>query len=105
MNLPQLHQAELDPATLDQYFADLVACAQIHAVLPRAAARTPVAAAEGVSLDEGRQGLRSGALRGVQIRYRYENRDWCDTLVARPGGAARIVRICEDEVRLSAAAD
>jgi hypothetical protein len=33
----------------------------------------------------------------VQIRYRFDGREWCDTLMALPGGAARLVRICTDE--------
>lgn len=101
LNLPALQQAALDPATLDQLFADLAACTQVLAVVPRHAARTMVIE-QSISLADAQAALRSGALRGVQIRYRYDHREWNDTLLPTPDGGARLVRICTDDVLASA---
>jgi hypothetical protein len=100
LKLPALQQAALDPATLDQLFADLAACTQVLAIIPRHAARTMVIE-QAISLTEAQAALRSGALRGVQIRYRYDHREWNDTLLPTSDGGARLVRICTDDVLAS----
>lgn len=101
LTLPALQQAALDPATLDQLFADLAACTHVLAVVPRHAARTMVIE-QSIPLAAAQAALRSGALRGVQIRYRYHDREWNDTLLPTPDGGARLVRICTDDVLASA---
>lgn len=100
MKLPDLQQTVLDTPTLDALFADLAAHAKVLSVVPK---RAPSAMVEErtVTLTDAREGLRSGTFRGVQVRYRFENHEWCDTLVAMPGGTARLVRICTDEVLAS----
>jgi len=97
VNLPDLQQTVLDAATLDTLFADLAAHAQVLSVVPKLASNAMVAERV-ITLDNARAGLRDGTLRGVQVRYRFESREWCDTLIAAPGGGARLVRICTDEV-------
>ena len=95
--LPELTQAVLDPATLDALFRDLTACTEILAVVPKVSAQAmtePVA----IDLAAARIGLASGRFRGVQIRYRYEFKEWCDTLLAAPAGL-RLVRVCVDDAR------
>ncbi len=93
--LPALQQTVLDVPTLAALFRDLAHCTQILAVLPKGAPQA-YAAEKAISLDAAREGLASGAFRGVQIRYRYENQDWCDTLLATASGV-RLVRISLDE--------
>lgn len=88
--LPELHQSELDPDTLEALFADLEACAEIHAVIPKAGPGHVTPAS--ITLAEGRALLTAGQLRGLQIRYRYQGSEWWDTLIA-VGGAVRITRI------------
>ena len=85
----------LDVPTLDTLFRDLAQCTQIIAVVPKTAAQamtTPVT----IDLADARTGLTAGQFRGVQIRYLYESKEWCDTLLATPAGV-RLVRICTDD--------
>ena len=100
LKLPPLQQAILDAATVDALFSDLASCTRLLAVVPRRAARTMTEEAP-IDLAAARLGLRDGSLRGVQIRYRYESREWCDTLMPLPDGTARLVRICTDEIALT----
>lgn len=93
--LPTLQQTVLDAPTLEALFRDLAQCTQILAVVPKGAPQA-YAAGHGIDLEAARAGLASGAFRGVQVRYRYEGQEWCDTLLATPGGV-RLVRISLDE--------
>jgi len=97
LKLPPLHQAALDAATVDALFADLAACTRVLAVVPRRATRTMTEETP-IDLATARDGLRDGSLRGVQVRYRYDGREWCDTLMPLPDGSTRLVRICSDEI-------
>jgi hypothetical protein len=94
LKLPPLQVTILDRPTLDQLFADLAACARVHSVQPRTAPHAPPVA---LTLDQARSGLHGGHLRAVQVRYTYENKAWCDTLIAQADGV-RLVRICEEDV-------
>ena len=94
--LPDVQQAVLDADTLDALFRDLAQCTQILAVVPKTAAAGMVAE-RSLSLDDARAGLTSGAFRGVQVRYRYDRQEWCDTLMVTPAGV-RLVRICTDSI-------
>lgn len=100
--LPALQQTVLDSATLEALFRDLAQCTQILAVLPKGGPQA-YASDRGIDLEAARAGLASGAFRGVQVRYRYENQEWCDTLLATPGGV-RLVRISLDEAQGSGVA-
>jgi len=79
--LPELHQTVLTTETQAALFADLEACTEILAVMPKAGPGyvTP----EEIGLKEGEALLNEGALRGLQIRYRYQNEEWWDTLINR----------------------
>lgn len=90
--LPDVQQAVLDSATLQALFRDLAQFTQILAVIPKMAAAAMVAE-QGIDLDNARAGLISGTYRGVQVRYRYDNQEWCDTLLNTPAGI-KLVRIC-----------
>ncbi len=99
LKLPPLHQAVLDAATVDALFADLAACTRVLAIIPKRAARAMIdESTSSLDLASARAGLRDGSMRGVQIRYHYDGREWCDTLMAGADGAARLVRICTDEI-------
>lgn len=41
---------------------------------------------ESLGLDEACQALLSLRLRGVQLHYRAEGREWCDTILTTAGG-------------------
>lgn len=91
--LPQLHQADLDDETLDAYFRDLLACAEVFGVVPKMG--PGYVAPAGIDLLEGKSLLASGELRGLQIRYNYQGAEWWDTLIVRDG-AVRMTRIEQD---------
>lgn len=90
VELADLYQAELDASTLDALFADLAAHAEIFEVRSKGGARA-MAGAEALSLEQARALLAAGAVRGIQIRYRFEGEVWLDTLLAGPT-AVRLVR-------------
>jgi len=95
--LPDLQQSSLDPETLAQLFADLTACTEILEVIPKAMAEGYVPESSTIGLEEGRQMLLSGNVRGLQIRYHYQGSQWWDTLLPDPkSGGFRIVRIQHD---------
>jgi hypothetical protein len=93
LKLPELHQTVLTPETVRALFADLEACTEVLAVMPKAGPGyvTP----EDIGLKEGEALLAKGALRGLQIRYRYQNEEWWDTLIHRDG-QIHITRIQQD---------
>jgi hypothetical protein len=91
LELPPLHEAVLDAAWLTRLEEDLVTCARIEAVVPRQRVRGHAAPAS-TTLREGFQGLRSGAILGLQVRYQHDGRAWCDTLMPHANGF-RLVRI------------
>jgi hypothetical protein len=103
LTLPALQQAELDAATVEQLFSDLARCTQVLAVLPRFASRTLVPP-QTMELAAAHAGLVDGALRGVQVRYRYDGREWTDTLLALGPGRTRLVRINAEDIAASVAA-
>ena len=88
--LPHLHQAELDPETFHQLFTDLKACAEILAVIPKAG--PGYVAPQSISLHQGQHLLISQQIRGLQIRYRYQQKEWWDTLIS-DGNTIRCTRI------------
>lgn len=103
LSLPALQQAELDVATVAQLFRDLAHCTQVIAVLPRYTARTLVPP-HTIELEAAHAGILDGTLRGVQVRYRYEGREWTDTLLALAPGRTRLVRINAEDIAASVAA-
>ena len=95
--LPDLQQSSLDPETLAQLFTDLATCTEILEVIPKAMAQGYVPESSVIGLDEGREMLLSGNVRGLQIRYRYQGCQWWDTLLPdAQNGGFRIVRIQHD---------
>lgn len=92
--LPELQQSILDPAMVSQLFADIHNCTQVIEVLPKYSAQGYVADKR-ITLQEGEELYRAGALRALQIRYSYNGSEWWDTLMNTPQGT-RIVRIQHD---------
>jgi hypothetical protein len=90
-NLPPLQQSLLDEETLAALFVDLRQCASIIEVIIKQGPRDMALEAR-PSLDEAETLLRQGKVRGVQVRYRFEQAEWCDTLIATPSGV-RLTRI------------
>ncbi len=93
--LRDFHEAFVDPATVEQLFVDLEGAAEVLAVMAKGGA-TDRAHGGALSLEEGRQLFVSKKVKGLQIRYRYEDSEWWDTLMHTPGGV-RIVRIEQED--------
>jgi hypothetical protein len=93
--LPALHTTVLDAAQVEQLLSDIEACTELVEILPKYAAQGRVSDAAGVSLAEARTLLATRAVRGLQLRYRYEGADWWDTLIMAVEGY-RVVRIRHD---------
>lgn len=80
----------IDGPTLDALFADLEACAEILAVIPKAG--PGYVSPRTISLQAGRNQFAAGQLRGLQVRYRFQGTEWWDTLLPEADGA-RVTRI------------
>lgn len=93
--LPELNMTLLDATQVEQLLHDIEACTQITEIIPKYAARGHVPDAANVSLAQARELLAARAVRGLQLRYRYENADWWDTLML-VGEQFRLVRIRHD---------
>ena len=91
--LPDLHQSEIDEATLRELITDIGTHAEILEIIPKYAPGYVAEDPAPLQLDEAFQQLVSRELRGLQLRYRHEGKTWWDTLMPLPGGLFRIVRI------------
>lgn len=91
IDLADLHQAILGPDEVDALFTDIGALAE---VLEVAVKGRPLAhAQEGVvDLATARAALLSGAVMGVQVRYRHRGVEWWDTLI-RVAEGVKLVRM------------
>lgn len=95
----ELHEALLDADTLSRLFEDIALLAELHEVTVKGARfqhssqNAPQINNDGpMQLEEARSLLTSGAVRAVQVRYRFDSAEWWDTLLNVPGGV-RLVRI------------
>ena len=95
LKLPPLQQTVLDAANADALFRDLAACTRVLSVTPKTAAMGHTIGS--ITLEQAATGLRDGSLRGAQVRYVYDQQEWCDTLIATPAGL-RVVRICTQDI-------
>ena len=93
--LPDLNTTLLDATQLEQLLRDIELCAQINEIIPKFAARGHVPDTASISLTQARELLASRAIRGLQLRYRYEGADWWDTVMV-VGDRFRVVRIRHD---------
>ena len=90
VEFPDMHQGLLDAETLAQYFRDLEH-ARVFEVLVKGAPRK-YADEDSFSLERGRELFEAGTVRGLQIRYLWNDAEWWDTLL-RGGNGVRIVRV------------
>lgn len=94
IRLPDLHQGLLDAATLHQLFHDIFHCATVLEVIPKYARRGFIDGST-IPLSEAERLLIACEVRAVQVRYRFQDAEWWDTLIPTPQGT-RIVRIRHD---------
>jgi hypothetical protein len=79
---------------LERLFEDIAACAEVIEVTPKFADHTYTAPGS-LTLDEGRVLVAEERVRALQIRYRYEEAEWWDTIML-VRGTVRLVRIRQD---------
>lgn len=91
--LPAIWDKLLDPATLDQYFKDLAAHAEMISVQEKQSP-TEYVHENSMDLSAAREKVMSGNARAVQIRYRYEELEWCDTLLCKSSGV-KLIRMAQ----------
>lgn len=94
IEFPSLHTGDLDPEGVRALVSDLEACAERLQVVPKAAAQRFVLP-ETLPLQAAAEGLLSGELRGVQLRYVHEGQEWWDTLLCVGDSKYRIVRVAQ----------
>ncbi len=90
-DLPPIQSEVVDEATLDRLLAELRAKAVILSVTTRAT-RGQVGAVARATMEEARALLGEGRAVGMQLRYRFEGKHWCDTIQSTPDGF-QIVRV------------
>ena len=95
LKLPELNTKLLNDDEVTQLLRDIELCAEITAIIPKFAERGHVPETAAITLAEARTLLSARAVRGLQIRYRYENADWWDTLMLARD-SFRLVRIRHD---------
>ena len=86
----ELYQSELSEDQLASLHTDLSELTEILATLPKGGA-AKMAPNAPLPLADGFDQLTSGAIHGLQIRYRYDGAEWWDTLLRSPQGI-RLVR-------------
>lgn len=89
--LPELTEAWLDAAGLEQLFSELSRDATVREVRVKGAAQR-MAERGVVSLDAALARLRAGDVHGVQILYSFAGATFCDTVMPREG-AWRVCRM------------
>jgi hypothetical protein len=90
--LPALHTTTLDFAQVEQLLTDIEVCTELQEIVPKYAAQGHVPETAQVTLAQARELLSARAVRGLQLRYRYEDADWWDTVMVL-GEQFRVVRI------------
>jgi len=93
-DLPELLEGDMNSADLASLQRDLSQFTQIESVVPRIRGGLPGQPPPTIALDAAFDGLLDGSLAGVQIRYRYDGQNFCDTLMPTPTGA-RLVRMAD----------
>jgi hypothetical protein len=92
--VPMMVDGVMDEPMLRQLFKDLASAATVLSVREK---RGPTVgqSPEALSLETVESQLLAGTMRAVQIRYRYSDFEWTDTILSGPGGF-RVVRCRHD---------
>ncbi len=92
--LPELWQGELDHQQLQQYADDLEKHAEIFSIQIKQSVHQMVTSEPGY-LKASVASIEAGEIFAVQIRYGYEGREWCDTVMKR-GNVTKLVRMSQE---------
>lgn len=90
--LAPLQQADLDLDTVNQLFFDIGELGEILEVVFKHGSEAYAESSARPSLEEARQRLVAGTVSGVQLRYRFREKEWWDTLLRGENGV-RLVRL------------
>ncbi|MEQ1826741.1 MAG: hypothetical protein ABL921_12380 [Pirellula sp.] len=99
--IPEMREALLHPEELRELGADLEKFATVHQVLCKSGARDR-SPATNRSVLEAIENLIAKSITAIQVRYRFDNHDWTDTLV-HDRDCVRLIR-CQHSNELSEAA-
>ena len=91
MNLPPIHDALLTPPAIDALFGDLELLAEGLEIVVRSPGIRR-GAPTNLTLVAARAALSAGTVAAMQLRYRFDGAEWCDTLTPTATGA-RLIRI------------
>lgn len=92
--LPELWQGYLDHQQLLQYVDDLETHAEIFSIQIKQSPHQMVTSEPGY-LKASVAGVESGDIFAVQVRYGYQGREWCDTLM-KHGDAIKLIRMSHE---------
>ncbi|HUR53311.1 MAG TPA: hypothetical protein VMZ71_04235 [Gemmataceae bacterium] len=92
--VPLMVDGVIDAATLRQLFADLAASATVLGVREKSGP-TAYTGADEQTTQTALARLLSGSARAAQVRYRFDNHEWTDTILSVQNGF-RVVR-CRHE--------
>lgn len=88
---PEMHDAVLSSDELSALFRDYRECAVVGEILVKPGPGF-VSTESAPTLEQAEELLRNRAVRGVQVRYQFNDGAWWDTLMQTPAGV-RLVRI------------
>jgi len=97
--LPPVHDAMIDDAVVAQLFFDIEQGAELVGISIKSAGARRAAATSDPSLDEAHRLFAAREVGAVQLRYRYRNEEWWDTITRTPSGI-RLVRISHSSALL-----
>jgi len=91
--LPQVHAEDIDEAALGALFLDISVASRVVEVRVKGSPERYASPADG-GFEAASRAFVERRIAGLQIRYEYRGKVWCDTLMRRDGGV-RLVRIRE----------
>lgn len=91
VSIAELTSGELDAAQLQAWAGELLTLAEELEVRLKGPGLQR-AANIAVSLADGLEALTTGAAASMQVRYRYDDRQWADTLMPLANGRTRVLR-------------
>ena len=83
--MPEMREGQLDTAQVDQLFSDFASCTQVLAILEKGGQQDH-SKSNNTDLSVARDRFLNREVLAVQIRYRFENAEWIDTLLHSPTG-------------------
>jgi len=92
--LAALHEGIIDRKRLQAVLEDISAHTEILVVLTKGST-TSRSGESSWTLDQAEAALVAAEVRGIQVRYQWQNQEWWDTII-RHGEHFRLVRVQQD---------